>query len=891
YKRLAGEDVIRKERKYLTKNGDIIIAATQNTVIRDENGQPVMVITSFEDITERRQMSENMRKSEEKFRAMFESSPNMSVVTDYAGKILDVNEHFTEKTGYLKEEAIGKSVVEVGVSDQNTFAKLLADFNNSNGAIRTLEYPYHTKSGEIRTGLFSMSKIEVADAQLVVTVVNDIIKLKKAEKALQATERLYRAVVEDQTEFICRWSSDGIITFVNDAFCRFFKVFRGDILKNSLTNLRIPQDDQKRIRQGLDSLSVNNPVVTIEHRQIIDGEIHWLLWSDRAIFDDNGRLVEYQSVGRDITKRKLAEQALRNSQKKFEDLATLLPQVIFETDEKGILTFANQSAFSIFGYTTKDLENGLSVFDVIAPFDQAKAWENLNSLRVSPERYSRGDEYSFRRKDGSRFYGVAYVNIITVEDKFVGYRGVVVDINRLKEMEQDLRKAKDVAVDARKAVEQANKAKNERMNSLLHDIRNYLTAIRPAMELIGSANTEERSPISELKPFQQALAGIERISALTERFGEVIKLEKGDLKLRKEEVDIVKALQDNFAFSKDDLKRKKPESDIIMKFENNLPAAVRIIADKGAIDQIVMNLLGNAIKFTNKGVITLSAQLGENPGGDNKEEYVLIMKVADEGIGLSPENKEKLFKDRFQTQEGRQAGGWGLGLLSIYKLVQLMSGDITVDSELGKGTTFTVNIPVELAQVNPESLLSAGSKNIAEDPVLLLRPDGVKIKILAVEDEDIIRVVLKDKMLKEYWMEPTDAPLDNVQGLIDELKLRSALKADLPDVVLLDRTLKQSEKYGDKGDEFLKALQTDPDLDVFKGIKVIIVSGALLTEEEFEDLKPSGFIDKLYTDRNDFLQKIKAILDKTAIATTGICVSRPDSATGEPSEEKIVIFE
>jgi two-component system NtrC family sensor kinase len=133
-------------------------------------------------------------------------------------------------------------------------------------------------------------------------------------KKLKASEALYRAVVEDQTEFICRFQSDGTLTFVNQACCRYFGKTREELIGRSFLSL-IPEDYQRRVVRSIASLSAENPVVTYK-RQILgpDGEIRWLRWTNRAIFDELGGLVEFQGVGRDITDRVCAEETLRESE-------------------------------------------------------------------------------------------------------------------------------------------------------------------------------------------------------------------------------------------------------------------------------------------------------------------------------------------------------------------------------------------------------------------------------------------------------------------------------------------------------------------------------------------------------------------------------------------------
>ena len=165
---------------------------------------------------------------------------------------------------------------------------------------------YVQKGGEARSQFRELShKIRLA------------VEKRTVEKALKASEEQYRNVVEDQTEFICRFRPDGIHNFVNDAYCRYFGIPREKIIGHRFIP-RIPDDDSGTVRSHFASLTRDSPVSTVVHRLIMpDGSVRWHQWSDRAIFDESGTLIEYQSVGRDITNRKIVELDLQKKSKEI----------------------------------------------------------------------------------------------------------------------------------------------------------------------------------------------------------------------------------------------------------------------------------------------------------------------------------------------------------------------------------------------------------------------------------------------------------------------------------------------------------------------------------------------------------------------------------------------
>jgi PAS domain S-box-containing protein len=159
---------------------------------------------------------------------------------------------------------------------------------------------------------------------------------RRTEEALRENEQRYRNVVEDQTELICRFLPDGTHIFVNDAYCRYFNRGRDEIIDQRFTP-RIPPGDRKRMKAHLASLTLDNPVAVIQHRIIMpDGETRWQSWSDRAIFDGEGRIREFQSVGRDITDVVEAEDALRESEQQLHAIiqGSPIPQFVVDRDHR-----------------------------------------------------------------------------------------------------------------------------------------------------------------------------------------------------------------------------------------------------------------------------------------------------------------------------------------------------------------------------------------------------------------------------------------------------------------------------------------------------------------------------------------------------------------------------
>ena len=267
---------------------------------------------------ERKKTEEVIRESEEKYRTLFNESRDAIYITTREGKFLDVNRALLELFGYSGKEMIGKFNVRkiyVYSGDRDKFQQQI----EKKGSVRDYEVKFCKKNGTEMDCLLTSTVRRSTDGNILgyQGIIRDVTEYKRAEKALRESEARYRAIVEDQTELIYRFLPDGTMTFVNEAYCRYFGKKQEELIGHTFMPL-IPDEDHVKVKNHLDSLSPKNPVVTYEHRVIApNGEIHWQQWTNRMVLDEQGRLIEFQSVGRDITERKLIEEALKNSSEKI----------------------------------------------------------------------------------------------------------------------------------------------------------------------------------------------------------------------------------------------------------------------------------------------------------------------------------------------------------------------------------------------------------------------------------------------------------------------------------------------------------------------------------------------------------------------------------------------
>ncbi len=273
--------------------------------------------TIIRDIRDRKQMEQALRDSEERWQLALQG--NNDGIWDWN---LVTNEVFysarwTNMLGY-EEQDLSNQIEEwrsrVHPLDRNRVKHLIDNHFQQRTPFFIAEYRMRCKDGSYRW-ILDRGQAQWDKTGRPVRMVGshtDITQQKLAEQALRESEARYRGIVEDQTELISRFNLDGKLTFVNDAYCRYFEQPREALLGKSFLHI-LPASEWQTVQQHIASLGPEQPVATIEHRVLMpDGRVRWHQWSDRIIVDDTGQIIEIQSVGRDVTERRRAEEILRN---------------------------------------------------------------------------------------------------------------------------------------------------------------------------------------------------------------------------------------------------------------------------------------------------------------------------------------------------------------------------------------------------------------------------------------------------------------------------------------------------------------------------------------------------------------------------------------------------
>ncbi len=503
-------------------------------------------------------------------------------------------------------------------------------------------------------------------------MVSDISLRKEEELAkLQRLKDRYRAIVMDQKDLICRWDSQGRLTFVNDAYCRCFGVQHQNILG---TNYRpnIHQDDVGLARDHFKTLTPHKPDKTIEYRVILqDGKIHWHQWSGRALYDQKGNVVEYQAVGRDITRQKEAEEKLQQEANLRQLFLDALPCIALLINYDTRVIIASNKAAAAVG-AVPGARCHSTLMQKVSPCSWCLASKRLSENESKNTQFWMND-----------ICWDAYWSAVD-QDTYLHY---LFDITEKQKIKEALKQAHDEL--ERRVLERTLELQKTHAQ-LLHTEK--LAAVG---SLSASIAHEFNNPLQSVMTI---IKGIEQYVPLEEKEQELVGLALQECYRMK---NLIADLKDFFIPSSGELlpvdlhgiidsllimsKRECLNRKIRIEkiYGSNIPT-IQAVADQ--LKQVLLNIFNNAVDACNGGgLITITTEV-------NREH--IVVHIEDNGTGITPADLGHIFEPFFTTKPGTK--GTGLGLSVSYGIIKKHGGRIDVHSEPGKGSKFSVILPIEM---------------------------------------------------------------------------------------------------------------------------------------------------------------------------------------------------
>jgi PAS domain S-box-containing protein len=413
-------------------------AINKNISSKSKNAAP-----ESQDISDRQQVEEALRKERDFAESLIDTARAIVLVLDPEGHIVRFNSYMEELSGYHLDEVIGKDwfTTFLPARDQKRtralFSKAIEDFP-TNGNVN----PIVSKDGHERIIEWHDKTLKDAQGNVIGLLVTgqDITRRKQAEDELRASEARYRSVIQQMAELVCRFNPDFTLTFVNQAYCRYFGKSEQALLGKSFFSL-IPEDSWDSVRQHFASFTPDNDVQTIQHRVIeSDGSIRWQQWTNQAFFDKNGKVLEFQASGADITERKLMEDQLRASESDLRGVLDSLQDIYYRTDKNDYIINASPSSLQVTGYLPEEL--------IGKPITQFWRYpekrQEMLALMQASDGLVQGFEIEGIHKDGHYVWGSINAHFYyDQQGEIKGVEGTIRDISKSKQVERALREERD----------------------------------------------------------------------------------------------------------------------------------------------------------------------------------------------------------------------------------------------------------------------------------------------------------------------------------------------------------------------------------------------------------------------------------------------------------------
>ena len=796
----------------------MITADNQTIWLRDlvsviiENDQPVKICGVMLDITERKQAEQTLKENEQNLQAIFNSITEAFIIADLEGNIADVNQSAVQMYGYPKEEFVTLHASQVICPEYHSW---LTDFiqtaqSDQMASAQTVDF---RKDGTFFYTEVNGTMLKYNGKKHLLAIIRDVTKRKLVEDALKESEERFRSLVEQAADAIFVHDLEGHFIDVNQSACESVGYTREELLNLSVADVEkgVSLEQLKALWQPI---KFGEPVTLEGNHRHKNGTLFQVEIRLGLIKWEGSQYI--LAAARNITERKRAEEKLIIQAKILESMA----EGVNLATESGHIFLTNPAFDQMFGYHKNELigkhvstlnslsseENLLFVNNIIADLQTKGGWEG---------------EFNNQKKEGTHFISHAYISVLEISGQQY-FVTVQEDITERKQAETALTQAKEQA-------ESANRAKSEFLATMSHEIRTPMNAVLGFSELLSELVTDQQqhSYLDSIKTAGKTLL------TLIDDILDLAKIEAGRLDIQYEAINpynIFEELKQIFF-----LKIAEKQLDLIVDIDKNLPLA--LILDEARLRQVLLNLIGNAVKFTEKGSIILRAQKADKM---EKSKIDLLISVEDSGIGIPLTQQEMIF-EAFRQQDGqstRQYGGTGLGLAITKRLVEMMNGDISVTSTVGKGSIF--NMTLRDVDISPTSV--PVKRQEAEN---ILSISFEKARVLVVDDIESNRVLIRE-WLSQVNLEVIEA--DNGQTAL------SMAEQCQPHLILMDIRMPVMDGY-----ETTKRLKNN--LHTQK-IPIIALTASVMMRDQTQIKTRFGFDGYLYkpVQANDLFAELSRFL-------------------------------
>jgi PAS domain S-box-containing protein len=475
----------------------------------------------------------------------------------------------------------------------------------------------------------------------------------------------FRRLVIDQSELIARYRPDGAILFVNDVYCRYFGMSRGELIGQTSEPL-LPAEDPAALVRKRAILNPEHPAVVSEYRIRLasSGELRWVQRTDRALFNEQGSIIEYQMVARDITERKQAEEALKESEERYRMLAEHAFDGILIQDFTGTILYVNQSIARMFGFAHAEDVLGMNSLSFISEKSREAVIRDFQNVQGGKQGYLQ--KYTAVKPGGEEI-------IVESVGTQITYHGKPANIVALRDVTERER--------AEERLKKELERKKDFINVAAHELRTPLQPVIGYLDLLIDESVGYHVSPEILTVLRKVKTYVETERHLVSQILELSLLESVH-------EHFWPAMEPVHVRELVDLIVRQSRYDSEAEITIVIPADLRISSNGPYIQEILDEILVNAVNYSRppRKIAVTSVET----------ETELRLSVADNGIGIAPEKQEIIF-DPFYLSDAdklsRKYGRLGVGLAMARSRATRLGGTITVSSILGSGSTFTLTLP------------------------------------------------------------------------------------------------------------------------------------------------------------------------------------------------------
>ena len=714
FRKIASEkkDIIDLENWNLTKDGRRICLLTNGVPIVDEKGELLGYRGLDKDITDRKRVVQELRQSEEKYRALLEqSADNIYIMDVETKKVLETNDTLQNLLGYSEEEMKDLTIYDFVMHSRENIDQIVKEMASKERAFIG-KRKYKRKDGTPLDVEVSASLITCGRRKALCVVSRDITEKEKAEEALRESEEKYRAIFESFHDVYYRTDNKGIITVISPSIRYHAGYEPEDVIgRPSIDFYYNPADRELFIQKLRKSGSLYDYEIKFRTKE---GKPIDVSANARILYDENNQPLGIEGVLRNITERKQQEEAIQKEASKLSAMISGLEEGIVFANTEDQIEEVNDYFLRLIGKEKTEIV-GKKIWGLNSIISDEEIKNQVEEFKKNPQAEPIQAQKSL--------FGLETILRIQPIYHRSQYQGLIVNISDVTEL-----------VRAKIKSQSADYAKSEFLANMSHEIRTPMNGVLGMAELALNTNLtpEQRKYIEGIKSSAATLMTL---------INDILDFSK--VEARKLELEsVLFSLQEIIYETVSNLSLQAHKKKLELACDVPPQISYQVLGDPGRLRQVLINLVDNAIKFTEKGEVIVSVK--EETSTD--EEVIIHFTVADTGIGIQ-EEKQKLIFDAFAQADGsmaRKFGGTGLGLAISSQLVNLMGGKIWVESSVGKGSFFHFTVPFKLPKDQEGRPLSIKLDILKELPVLI------------IDDNATNRDILK-KMLASWRTKPTEA--------------------------------------------------------------------------------------------------------------------------------------